>query len=172
MADDKKKEGDAKAEDGKKKKGLPAIVLVIAGAIVGGAGVVFAVPPKVKEVQVPAPVYELVDVTHPDAIKKTLNPRSTTGKGTARVEFKFVYSVREDRETEAFERIKGNWELANSRTLMLLKNRTMRELQSEDGITALEKDLVDELDRTLFPGKSGEKVARVERILWVDLLFQ
>ena len=172
MADDKKKEPEAKADDGKKKKGLPAIVLVIAGAVVGGAGVVFAVPPKVKEVPVPAPVFEIVDVTHPDPIKKTLNPRSTSGKGTARVEFKFVYSVREDRETEAFDRIKANWELANSKTLMLLKNRTMRELQSEAGIVALEKDLVDELDRALFPGKPGEKVARVERILWVDLLFQ
>ena len=171
MADDKKKDGEAKAEEGKK-KGLPAIILVIAGAVVGGAGVVFAVPPKVKEVPVQAPVYEVVDVTHPDAFKKTLNPRSTTGKGTARIEFKFVYSVREDREQEAFERIKANWEAANSKTLMLLKNRTMRELQSEAGIVALEKDLVEELDRSLFPGKPADKVARVERILWVDLLFQ
>lgn len=171
MADDKKKDGEAKPETAKK-KGLPAIILVVAGAIVGGAGVVFAVPPKVKEVPVPAPVYEVIDVTHPDSFKKTLNPRSTTGKGTARIEFKFVYSVREDREQEAFERIKANWEAANSKTLMLLKNRTMRELQSEAGIVALEKDLVDELDRSLFPGKPADKVARVERILWVDLLFQ
>ncbi|MBM3973628.1 MAG: hypothetical protein FJ301_05955 [Planctomycetes bacterium] len=171
MADDKKKEPEAKADEGKK-KGMTAIALVIVGAIVGGAGVVFAVPPKVKEVHVPAPVYEVVDVTHPDAIKKTLNPRSTSGKGTARVEFKFVYAVREDREPEAFDRIKANWETANSKALMLLKNRTMRELQSEAGIVALEKDLVDELDRVLFPGKSGEKVACVERILWVELLCQ
>jgi flagellar basal body-associated protein FliL len=171
VADDKKKDGEAKAEEGKK-KGLPAIILVIAGAVVGGAGVVLAVPPKVKEVPVEAPVYEVVDVTHPDAFKKTLNPRSTTGKGTARIEFKFVYSVREDREQEAFERIKANWEAANSKTLMLLKNRTMRELQSEAGIVALEKDLIEELDRSLFPGKPADKVARVERILWVDLLFQ
>jgi len=172
VADDKKKDAEAKADDGKKKKGLPAIVLVIAGAVIGGAGVVFAVPPKVKEVPVPTPVFEVVDVTHHDSIKKTLNPRSTSGKGTARVEFKFIYSVREDREQEAFERIKANWELANSKTLMLLKNRTMRELQDPTGIVALEKDLLDELDRALFPGKPAEKVARVERILWVDMLFQ
>lgn len=172
MADDKKKDGEPKADDGKKKKGLPAIVLVIAGAVVGGAGVVLAVPPKVKEVPVPAPVYEIVDVTHPDSIKKTMNPRSMTGKGTARVEFKFVYAVREDRETEAFERIKTCWDEVNGKVLMLLKNRTMKELQSEAGISALEKDLVDELDRVLFPGKAGSKVATVERIVWVDMLFQ
>ena len=51
MADDKKKEEQG-AEDGKK-KGLPAIVLIAVGAIVGGAGVVFAIPPKTVEVEKP-----------------------------------------------------------------------------------------------------------------------
>ena len=52
MADNKKKDGDGKGEGDQKKKGLPAIVLVAAGAALGGAGVVFAVPPKVVEVEV------------------------------------------------------------------------------------------------------------------------
>lgn len=171
MAEEKKKEGDGKAEDGKKKKGLPPIVLIAVGAIVGGAGVVFAIPPKVKEVKVEEPHFEEIDVTHPDPIKKTFNPRTKTGKGTARVEFKLVYTVREDREHEAFELIKTNWEQANSNALMLLKNRSKEELDSDLGMRTLEKDLIDELDRTLFPSKP-EKVARVSRVLWGDLIFQ
>jgi hypothetical protein len=171
VAEEKKKDGDGKAEDGKK-KGLPPIVLIALGAIVGGAGVVFAVPPKVKEVKVEPPHYELTDVTHPDPVKKTFNPRSRTGKGTARVEFKFVYTVREDLEPAAFAQIKENWEQANSNALVLLKNRSMEELNSDLGMRALEKDLIDDLDRTLFPRQNGEKLATVTRIMWSDLLFQ
>jgi flagellar basal body-associated protein FliL len=171
VAEEKKKDADAKVDGGKKKR-LPPVVLIAIGAIVGGAGVVFAVPPKVKEVKVEEPHFELVDVTHPDPVKKTFNPRSRAGKGTARVEFKFVYTVREDREGEAFDAIKTNWEQANSNTLMLLKNRSMEELQSDLGMRTLEKDLIDELDRVLFPGKADAKVARVSRVMWGDLLFQ
>lgn len=171
MAEEKKKEGDAKADEGKKKKGLPPIVLIAVGAIVGGAGVVFAIPPKVKEVKVEEPHFEDVDVTHPDAMKKTFNPRAKTGKNTARVEFKFVYTVREDREQEAFELIKTHWEQANSNALMLLKGRSRDEFETELGMRTLEKDLIDELDRTLFPQKP-EKIARVTRLLWGDILFQ
>jgi flagellar basal body-associated protein FliL len=168
VAEEKKKEADA---GGGKKKGLPAFVLVAAGAVLGGAGVVFAVPPKVKEVRVEAPHYEDVDVTHPDSIKKSFNPRTRTGKGQARVEFKLVYTVREDRRGDAFELIRANWDQAQSNALMLLKNRSMEELQSDLGMRQLEKDLIEELDRTLFPNRP-EKLARVTRVLWGDLLFQ
>ena len=41
MSDEKKKDGENKAEDGKKKKGLPALIFVVAGAVLGGAGTVF-----------------------------------------------------------------------------------------------------------------------------------
>ena len=176
MAEDKKKEADGKPVEGKKKKALPPIVMIAVGAIVGGAGVVFAVPPKVKEVKVEQAVLKDVDVLHPDPMKKTFNPRSRAGKGTARIEFKFVYTVREDLEEHAFELIKEHWEQANSDALMLLKRRSMEELQTDTGMCILEKDLIDELDSTLFPTKRGEhgveKVAKVTRILWGDLLFQ
>jgi hypothetical protein len=175
VADDKKKDGDGKG-DGAAKKRLHALVLVAVGAVAGGAGVVCAVPPKVVEVKVEPRQYGDVDVTHPDPMKKTFNPRSRAGKGTARAEFKFVYTVREDREHEAFAAIKANWELANSNALMLLKNRSMEELQSDLGLRTLERDLIDELDRVLFPPQPGpagpEKVARVTRVLWGEMLFQ
>ena len=170
MSEEKKKDADPKAEDGKKKKGLPPIVMIAVGAIVGGAGVVFAIPPKTIEVAKPVVVYEVIDVKHPDSMKKTFNPRTKAGKGTARVEFKFVYRVREDREAEAFELIKANWEQANSNALMLLKKRSMEELQSEAGMQILAKDLIDDLDQTIF-GK-GERVAKVANIIWIDWLLQ
>jgi flagellar basal body-associated protein FliL len=174
VAEDKKKEGDAKGDEGKKKKGLPPIVLIAVGAIVGGAGVVFAVPPKtVQPQQTHEPsVPPEIDVLHPDPLKKTFNPRTKAGKGTARIEFKFVYTVRKDLEADAFTLIKENWEQANSDALMLLKRRSMEELNSDTGMRMLEKDLIEELDRALFGKPGTERVATVTRVLLVDLLVQ
>lgn len=170
MAEEKQKE-DGKGE-GAKKKGLPPLVLVAVGAIVGGAGVVFAVPPKTVEVVQPVVIPDMVDVTHPDPIQHEFNPRTKAGKGIGRVAMKFVYRVREDLEDQAFEQIKTHWELANSNVLLLLKTRSMEELQSESGVRMLEKDLIDDLDRTLFPEQDGQKVARISRIMWTKWLMQ
>lgn len=171
MAEDKKKDAAGKPEEGKKKR-LSPVVLIALGAIVGGAGVVLAVPPKTVEKLVEPKVHHDVDVLHPDPIKKTFNPRTQSGKGVARIEFKFVYTVREDREAAAFEQVKANWETVNSEALMLLKRRSMAELQSDTGLRLLEKDLIDELDRVLFPVVDNEKIAKVARVLWGDMLFQ
>lgn len=172
MAEEKKTEADAKADGGKKKKGLPPLVLVAVGAIVGGAGVVFAVPPKTVEVAQPVKVWEMLDVTHPDPIQHEFNPRTKAGKGIGRVALKFVYRVREDQEEAAFEQIKEHWELANSNVLLLLKTRSMEELNSESGVRMLEKDLIDDLDQTLFPEQDGQKLARVSRVMWTKWLMQ
>lgn len=171
MADDKKKDGD-KAEGAKKKKGLPAVVMIAIGAVVGGAGVVFAVPPKEKIVHVEEKVPEEIDVKHPDEIMHEFNPKSKAGRGIARITFKFVYTVREDLEKDAFESIKEHWEEGKASTLEVLSNRSIEELQSEAGRRVLEKDLIDDLDRTLFPGKKDEKIARVSRVMITKRLFQ
>ena len=175
MAEEKKKEADGKAEDGKKKKkGLPAIVMVAVGAIVGGAGVVFAVPPKVKIEKVQEKPHELIDVKHPDEILHEFNPKSRgAGRGIARMSFKFVYTVRDDHVDEAFEQIKEHWEDARSVTLDVFANRSWEELNSEAGRRMLEKDLIDELDRALFPAAKNEpKIARVTRVNWAKRLMQ
>lgn len=172
MAEDKNKEVEDKAGGAPKKKGLPPLVLVAVGAIVGGAGVVFAVPPKTIEVVEPVKVYETLDVTHPDLIQHEFNPRTKAGKGIGRVALKFVYRVREDQEGAAFEQIKEHWELANSNVLLLLKTRSMEELQSESGVRMLEKDILDDLDRTLFPEHDGRKIAKVSRVMWSKWLMQ
>lgn len=172
MADDKKKDSDGKDEEGAKKKRLPGIVLIAVGAALGGAGVVFAVPPKVVEVEVEQPRFELIDVEHPDVLEFTFNPTSKTGRGIASFKFRFVYTVREDLEEEAFDRIKERWAQANSNILMILSNRSMEELRTESGIRMLEKVVIDDLDRTFFQAHEDSKIAKVARLLWVQKFFQ
>ena len=154
------------------RKTLLAAVLVALGAIAGGAGVVVAVPPKTVEQKGPEPVYEVVDVVHPDPILHEFNPRSKVGKGIARVQLKFVYTLREDHEQKAFARIEQQWEQVISNVLVLLKSRSMEELRSETGVAMLEKQLIDDLDRTLFPGKGDQIIARVTRVMWSKWLLQ
>lgn len=170
MAEDKKKEGDGK--EGAKKKGLPPVVLIAVGAAIGGAGVVFAVPPKTVEVKVQEPVHEWLQIQHPDLIEFQFNPRTQAGKAYASISFYFVYKVRDDREEEAFESIKSHWDRARSSVLMLLSSRSMAEINAENGKRVLSKDLADELDATLFPGKKDEKVASVTEILLSKWMVQ
>lgn len=169
MAEETRKQGEARAGG---RKTLLSIILIALGAMAGGAGVVVAVPPKTVEVVVREPVFEFVDVVHPDPILHEFNPRSKVGKGIARVQLKFVYTVREDRESKAFARIEQQWEQVISNVLVLLKSRSMEELRSDVGVAMLEKELIDDLDRTLFPGKGDQKVARVTRVMWSKWLLQ
>ena len=170
MADDKKKDGDGKDEG--KKKGMSPIVLVAVGAIVGGSGAVFAVPPKEVPVHVEEPVLAFVPVEHPDSLEFQFNPRTAAGKAYASAAFTFVYKVREDREQAAFEAIKANWSRARSHALLLFGSRTVADLNSEVGKLALTKDLIDDLDASLFPGHGDEKVAAVSEILWSKWILQ
>lgn len=175
MAEDKKKEGDGKAEDGKKKKGLPPIVMIAVGAIVGGAGVVFAVPPKTIEKKVEEKPKEFVDVGCPDVILNEFNPHTRAGKGVCRISFKFRYTVREDLKAEAIKSMKEHWDQAKSNTLEMLKARSLEELNTETGVQLLKKDLTTCLDDTLFPpdkDKGGEKVGFVTTLIWDQFLTQ
>ena len=172
MAEDKQKEDDGKTGAGQGRKGLQPLLLLAVGAALGGAGVVFAMPAKKVEVRVPEPVHEFVDVQHPDVMEHQWNPRTQAGRAYASAGFYFVYRVRDDREAEAFEAIKVNWDRARSNVLLLLKARTLVDLNSENGQKVLAKDLVDELDATLFPGRRAEKVAQVTEILWSKWMLQ
>ncbi|MCK5941043.1 MAG: hypothetical protein KAI24_03660 [Planctomycetes bacterium] len=169
MADDKKKEDN---EDEGKKKGMSPLVMIAIGALVGGAGVVFAIPPKTVEVEVEVPPLEYVEVEHPDLIQKTFNPRQRAGKGVAKVSFRFVYTVREDLVDQAYDQLKLNWNKANSKALSLLRSRSIKELNSEAGTRVLEHDLIEELDKAFFGGGDGEPVAKITEIMWVDWLLQ
>ncbi len=172
MSEEKKKDGESKAEDGKKKKGLPALIFVVAGAVLGGAGTVFLLPAQKAEVKAAPPAPAFVDVQHPDVMEYQFNPRTQAGRAYANAGFYFVYRCREDREDDAFESIKAHWDRARSQVLCMLRSRSMSELNAENGQKILTKDLVDELDATLFPGKKGEKVAQVTEILWNKWMVQ
>jgi len=171
VVEDKFKEADGKAEQ-PRKRAISPIILVTVGAAIGGTGVVFVVPPRTAPVSAPAPVRELIDVQHPDQIELQCNPRVQAGKAFLSAGFYFVYRVREDREHEAFEQIKLHLDRARSNVLMLLKARTMTELNAENGQRVLAKDLVDELDAVLFPGRREDKVARVTEVLWSKWIVQ
>lgn len=173
MSEEKKKEGDAKTE-GAKKKGLSPMILIVVGAIVGGAGAVFAIPPKTVEKVVEKPKPKALDLLHPDEIQHEFNPRTKAGKGMVRLSFKFRYDTREDLEEQAYEQLKQHWEEAKSVTLLLFRERGMEELQSPPAVKVLEKDLIEALDHTLFPTDEHTKVkyGKVKSIVWVKWLGQ
>lgn len=178
MADDKKK--DEQGDDAKKKKGLSPVIMIALGAIIGGAGVVFAVPPKTETIVEPAPEFEEVHVMHPDLIQQTFNPRQRAGKGVMKISFRFVYTVTQEKNTKgvehaAFELIKKYWERADGIAGELLRSRTYEQLQSESGEKILEHDMIKALTGELFSKdlpEGQEPIAKVTEIIWKDWLTQ
>ena len=173
MADDKKKEDQG--GEGKKKKGLPAIVMIAIGAIVGGAGVVFAIPPKTVEKIAPPPVFEEVEIKHPDPIQHTFNPQGRSGKSVAKVSFKFHYTVvqevgKVDVQSEAFESLKNNWDRAEGESYMYMLDRSYDDLRSASGKVIIVHDLKEILTHRLFPGE--HPIARVTDLIITELLLQ
>jgi len=167
-----KKEAPAKEAPAEKpSKRIPVLLLVAVGAVLGGAGVVVALPPKKTEppaAKAPAPV---IPVQHPDLMEYVFNPRTEAGKAAASISFYFVYEVSQDLEAKAFEQIKANWDRARSKCLELLTGRMVKDMNTDSGKAMLAKDLITELDAALFPAKP-EKVARVSEVLWAKILFQ
>lgn len=169
MADDKKKEGDGKEAP---KKGKSPLIMIVVGAVLGGAGVTFALPPKEVEVKHEEPVLQSAPVHHPDLMDFKFNPRTQAGKGYAHISFYFVYTVREDLEAAALKAVEANWPRAYSNVLELLMARTKTELDAENGRTVLRRDLEGVLDSAFFPAHGEEKVATITEILWKDWLLQ
>lgn len=169
MAEDKQKEGEAAA--GGKKKGLSAIVMIAVGAVLGGAGVVVALPPKKIEVPVEKPPPKIQPIKHPDVMEVTFNPQAEAGKAFGSIKFKFVYEVREDLEEAAHKQLADNWDRAKNDCLMMLCARTSREIGDPAGKRAVVKALLDTLDAALFPD-DGHKLARVTEVLVSDLMVQ
>lgn len=168
----KKEPAPKEAEAPKARKGIPALILVAVGAMIGGAGTVFALQPKKVEKKQEKPPVKQIQVQHPDLMEYVFNPRTETGKAAASVSFYFVYEVAEDREKEGFEQIKANWDRARGRCMLTLKSRMVKDLNSESGLQVLAKDLIVELDACLFPTSKGDKVARVTEVLWAKILTQ
>ncbi|MFT4512146.1 MAG: flagellar basal body-associated protein FliL [Planctomycetota bacterium] len=178
MADDKKKEDQG--DEAKKKKGLSPVIMIALGAIVGGAGVVFAIPPKTETIVAPAPEFEDVHVMHPDLIQQTFNPKQRAGKGVMKMSFYFVYTLTQEKgkadiEHAAFELIVKNWKRASSDAGSVLRSRSYEELSSESGMKLLEHDLLEALTEAMFAHdlpEGQEPIARVSEIMVNELLKQ
>ncbi len=182
MAEKDKKQPDKKDKDAapkeapeaaKQKRRFPPFLFVALGAVLGGAGVVAAVPQKKPEPPAVKQPPRIIPVQHPDLLEFVFNPRTEAGKAAASISFYFVYKVSVDLEDKAFEHIKANWDRARSGCIDLLTGRMVKDMNTEAGKATLAKDLIAELDATLFPPEpGGEKVAQVSEVLWAKILFQ
>ncbi len=172
MAEDK----EDKKGDSKPKKKLPAIVMVAAGAILGGAGVVFLVPspkhepdPHLQEVVSREPIlWEPPDVE----LNFRFNPQAERGKAFGQVSFTISFMVQPGKQEEAQESVTARLNQAKSRCLELLMAQSVTELSSVDGKKHLKRLLMDELTYSLFPGYKGERIAAVNDIFWTMFLIQ
>lgn len=167
MADEKEAKHPPEGE-AKKKGGLKPILFLVVGAMVGGAGVVFMVPPKevVKVVGPPQPQWEQVEL--PDPFVYTINPRVERGYKTALIEFFIVYKQDKLKEAEVSKAIKTNWSRAYSRCMEVLKNTPAPVFNTMDGLQKLRARLREELSASLFP----DGLASVDDILWKKVLVQ
>ncbi len=172
MAEDKEdKEGDSKA-----KKKLSPLIMVAAGAILGGAAVVFLAPTPKHE---PQPHQEEV-VSHepilwepPDVeLDFRFNPQVERGKAFAQISFTISFMVQPGKQEEAGESMKSRLNQAKSRCLELLAAQSVTEFSSVDGKKHLKRLLMDELTYSLFPGYKGERIATVNDIFWTKFLIQ
>ncbi len=166
MAEDKEKQ-EGENEEGKK-KGLPPIVLVAVGAILGGGGAALMAPAPVehKEPEEPQPDYQLVE--NPDVIKLHFNPRQERGSKMAKVEFQFVYKLDMNHQKDVMESMKNHWNQMYSRVLLLFSRQTAQALNDPDNRPHIENELIREMSASLFP--DGEAV--VKQILWKSFYVQ
>lgn len=164
MADEK----DAKPKGDGDKKALNPVLLLLIGAVAGGAGVVFLVPPKetVKVVGPPTPVIEQVEL--PDPFEFSFNPKSERGHRSALVSFYIVYKQDKNQEEEVTRLLRTNWNRAYSRCTEVLKNTPVEMYGSMEGMRKLRQRLKDELSASLFP--TG--IASVDDILWKKFTVQ
>lgn len=164
----KAKEGDKQAAP--KKKGLPPIIMIAVGAIVGGAGVVFF-SPKPKPVVHEAPKEpEYEEVQFEDKMTFSFNPRSERGRGQGKLSFFFVIKMKKDPKDEEKVKhlVKDGWERARSRVFEILTTQSVTGLQSSEGKLQLRRLITDELSVTFF--RKGEAV--VTTIYWDEFFIQ
>jgi flagellar basal body-associated protein FliL len=191
LADAKDPKTEEPAPEAKKKGGkrLLPVLMVLVGAVVGGAGVVVLGPkPVMKEHGPPPKDVRLYD--HPQAMEFTINPVVERGHKTAMIHFLFTYkadakdvtvsplaSGEHGKEGEGamsselppvLKSIQANWNRAYSRCLEVLSNQKAADLLDPEGKRALKRTLIDELSASLFP----DGIATVDDILWQKYFVQ
>ena len=193
LADDKEKNEESQEGAPKKKSMLP-ILMVVVGAVLGGAGVVVMTPKPEPEEHGPPPAdIRLYD--HPVAMEFTINPVVERGHKQAMIHFLFTYKA-DSKDVQppdgagggggghggghgggaeapaelppVLDAIKVNWNLAYSRCLEVLSNQKASTLVDPDGKRRLKRLLIEELSATLFP----DGIAAVDDILWQKYFVQ
>ena len=171
MADEKetKEEGQKPS----KKKLLP-LVIVMVGAVLGGAGVVLFTK---KEDQKPSPTEVVSRDPIPWApadveLHFRFNSQTERGKAFGQISFTLSFLVQPGKLEEAKELVSIRLIQARSRCLELLSSQSVPDLRSTEGKTRLKRLLKDELTYNLFPGFKGDRVATVEDIFWTTFLIQ
>ena len=171
MADEKETQ-----EEGQKssKKKLPALLIVMVSAVLGGAGVVLFTDkqepkPSLTEVLPRDPIpWAPADVE----LHFRFNPQTERGKAFGQISFTLSFLVQPGKLDEAKGLVETRLIQARSHCLELLSSRSVRELKSTEGKTQLKRLLKDELTYNLFPGFKGDRVATVEDIFWTTFLIQ
>lgn len=167
------KDNQEKAEKPPKKK-LTAMVGVLVGAALGGAGVVVLNPTHAPE---PVPVKPVVQVATewlPTDLEFefTFNPQAERGKAFAHINFKIAVLVQPGKFEQAKAMVAQRKTWAYSGCLEIMSAQTALELKSPDGKRHLKRLLMDELTHKLFPGSADERIAAVEDILWTKFVIQ
>lgn len=165
---DAKEAKPAPEGEGKQRAGMKPVLFLAAGAVLGGAGVVFMAPPKEVVKMVGPPQVEIEQVELPDLWEFTFNPRVERGYKVAQVSFYIVYKQEKHKEAQVTKTLKTNWNRAYSRCMEVLKNTPPTTLGSMDGMQKLRARLRDELSASLFP----DGVATVDDILWKKFSIQ
>ena len=168
MADEKDNQEEA---DKPPKKKLTALIGVVVGAVLGGAGVVVLNPAHAPE---PAPVKPVVQVASewlPSDLEFefTFNPQTDRGKAFAHINFKIAVIVEPGKFEQAKASVNKRKSWAWSGCLEIMSAQTVAELNDKSYLKRL---LMDELTHQLFPGAKGERVAAVENIIWTKFLIQ
>ena len=171
MSDEK--ENQEQAQNPAKKK-LTALIGVVVGAVLGGAGVVVMTPAHVPKLEPEHAVpQEVIEWYAKDVeLDFRFNPQTATGKAFAQIGFTIGYLVQPGKLEEAKASVEARLGPAKSLCLELLTAQSVAELRSVDGKKHLKRLLIDELTYSLFPGTKDQRIAKVENIFWTRFLIQ
>ncbi len=167
-------EKESQEEEQPRKKRIPAIVMVLVGAALGGAGVVLFIPkhepePDRAEVVSETPIpWQPADVE----MEFRFNPQTQRGKAFGQVSFTISFLVQPGKLDEAKDSVATRLNQARSRCLELLSSQSVLQLSSVDGKKHLKRLLKDELTYSLFPGFKSDRIAVVDDIFWTSFLIQ
>jgi flagellar basal body-associated protein FliL len=165
---DEKKEPEPPPAPPPTRRRFGPIAWVAAGAVLAGAGLVFALPKGGGGSATPPP--PRIEIVHyPDKIVHMFNPRVERGTKSVRLGFTLDVQMDANQRAEIEGLIRTNWDRANSRVLMLLKDQPLQTFTSgAEGMRTLAHEIATDLSATLFP--AGQ--AKIVDVIYTDMMVQ